>query len=506
MAELLAESIALADILTSNIPGNVPGVLRAAYVKLTDADAPELATDASQGDRSVTDLQGNLENICAQLPEFHAATSLVSSALVTLAHPPTSINIEGKLPDALHTLMQGTIWAIMKQQDPSAWFLCRKFAFVDTEASKSNNAFDFHDRKTSMHLSSYQGRVIDMKAHTRVPIPPALRFFYCAGKMALALTARGLYEFSGVDSYQRVSFANAPAIAALEDRLPLWRKHEAITNVWHDKSCTFVLSPGGLAAKGWNNHGKLGVVTESFKVEQFSAVPMPEGVSLDESTTITIAEFGVAIFTGKQCLVAGNNEYCQLGFDTNRQPQTQFKARPIAVDPGDQLQWQTVRTIQTHGGEVFISGQVRGLAIAACMEQSPVNILKTPTRVVFPMEVQSFGLFEDWVHGVFFARSTSGEMWVLGTNDHGQLGVPACDCVTEWTKVDVPVDVTGVFVNDDENDLRVYYVGPQYAARLAEGTVMPPEMPDTFAAGMGDGVVQVETVEYMRPVQFILVR
>ncbi|KAG9392190.1 hypothetical protein J8273_5172 [Carpediemonas membranifera] len=195
----LISAFRVSTVATAYIPGDIPSLLRHAYSrhfnKVMPVERDAETTSASASSAELESLQTMLSRIPPLKP---TAQALLDRARSIIADgPPLSMNVElaegQELPVALHTLLQGTLWAVMiasgadpdledrvleearvKWPDENAihdkirnalapeakclWFLCRKFFFTLNVAAKNGLDKSYSLGSTTHRHLRYQGR------------------------------------------------------------------------------------------------------------------------------------------------------------------------------------------------------------------------------------------------------------------------------------------------------------------------------------------------------------
>ncbi|KAG9397005.1 hypothetical protein J8273_1356 [Carpediemonas membranifera] len=146
--EELIAAYRLSLAAASEIPGNIPSLLSHAFSRHFRANMPSIRLENAEKKATSVDLeelQSKLSRITALKPE--AQTLLDRARSILTDGPPLSMNVEldenMELPDALHTLLQGTLWAILMEAG----------ANPDLED-------ELQKRQAYAHSACYQGHVL----------------------------------------------------------------------------------------------------------------------------------------------------------------------------------------------------------------------------------------------------------------------------------------------------------------------------------------------------------
>ncbi|KAG9393363.1 hypothetical protein J8273_3499 [Carpediemonas membranifera] len=275
----LVELYSIASTVTRDLPGNIPGFLTAAYEAQFKARFPKKIA-AVETDMSKSDLVATLEALKGFNPEAQASIDRACTVLTDGAA--LSMNIELKegqgLPVALHTLLQGTVWAILmcgiadpdftpsklrhraparKRDQYTAkarhlWFMCKKFYFAHQMSEKDGwqSAKWPCSRLYSGRLFVKEGHVqLPEYAHsyfkyTRVRVPAVLAVEMSAKPMdwPVLVTSKGLYLWSIAHNEDEgrnedlaprlMEFRHCnSAVASFYDSLPVWHKNRIVVDL-----------------------------------------------------------------------------------------------------------------------------------------------------------------------------------------------------------------------------------------------------------------------------------
>ncbi|KAG9389604.1 hypothetical protein J8273_8897 [Carpediemonas membranifera] len=329
---------------TASVPGDIPALLELAYSSQLGRD---MHVDMVPGQMPQISSTDELLTTLTRLPPLkNAARVWVHRARSILTDgPPLSMNVEldvgEELPVALHTLLQGTIWAILMEAGanpdlfnkmhrriveaftPDAkclWFLCRKFFFTMNVAEKDGEIYKGGDQATKV----YTGLVLAMdpdaaQCYRRMRVPRVSRLVE-ANHSYLAVTPRGLWVwgwnaygqlgFSArtkiVNDPARLAFKQCPEVVEYEAGLLPWRKDKLVTRAWMGAFRSFIITPVGLLVAGEHMHWFVPDYSQ-FKTT-IAQVPLPDVPDNIISTRdIIIASLG------DRQVITGCNKNARLG-------------------------------------------------------------------------------------------------------------------------------------------------------------------------------------------------
>ncbi|KAG9396150.1 hypothetical protein J8273_2502 [Carpediemonas membranifera] len=261
----------LSTAATARIPGDIPSLLAHAYSRHFHENMHSIRNAGSHSPPADTTMLESLIAMLSEIPPLApTAQVLLDRARSILADgPPLSMNIElaegEELPVALHTLLQGTLWALLvesgadpdlegtqpaetaySQADKLPWFLCRKLLLTCTVAAKDGVTAP----SPSLSHRLYAGRVFEatkLPRHiklTRVRVPPVVSL-HCDRTSVVAQTVKGLWGWGDpmqlgcmmpgerglVSQPGRLRFAGCPELEDYEERLPTWEKHALVSDM-----------------------------------------------------------------------------------------------------------------------------------------------------------------------------------------------------------------------------------------------------------------------------------
>ncbi|KAG9392205.1 hypothetical protein J8273_5187 [Carpediemonas membranifera] len=343
----LISAFRVSTVATAYIPGDIPSLLRHAYSrhfnKVMPVERDAETTSASASSAELESLQTMLSRIPPLKP---TAQALLDRARSILADgPPLSMNVElaegQELPVALHTLLQGTLWAVMmasganpdledslspafrlqlRPESKYIWFMCRKFYFCFVIAEKDGASF--HQSDKFAH-KEYAGLLFKMHAirdthfyHAQMPRALSVVTDHYS---ALAITPRGVWGYGmnkdgqlGVSPQHlrfpaRVKFSAEPKLAAFEDGLAPWQKHTLVKHVTMGHSRTFIVTALGTLVAG---KGAVWFVGPNAVCNRFQRIPMPNGFVPDH--IINVADITIMSMGDRQ-LFSGRNDNGQMG-------------------------------------------------------------------------------------------------------------------------------------------------------------------------------------------------
>ncbi|KAG9396542.1 hypothetical protein J8273_1547 [Carpediemonas membranifera] len=359
---------ALSVRITQDMAGDVPSIL-ARLFQLEFGDSAELNDDRINQGVIGDDLAAVLSDL---EPSNAAARILLCRARQYLhAGPELSMNIELSdgvvLPDRLHTVLQGTLWAILMGAgaDPdlydeedegdlgrkehkvydlvapethkSLWFLCKKTFFTYNVATKENHLTKDGDGSLPISLfRRYGGRLFSRgyndnqilgypsqeysPQYTLVRVPPVHDFFVDES-VAVAVTPMGLYGWGcdgegvlglgwdGPAFPTRLVFNASSAVASFEAELRSWHKDRLVTQLVLTHSLALLSTRAGLVASGQFSEC---LVNPGLETTEFNPVPLPDGFRAGHVEVV-----GEMVLVTDECtgavLASGTNECGQLG-------------------------------------------------------------------------------------------------------------------------------------------------------------------------------------------------
>ncbi|KAG9392506.1 regulator of chromosome condensation RCC1 [Carpediemonas membranifera] len=332
--------------VTASIPGDVPSLLSHAFSRHFQQSMPSIRTIEHTSASSSASFESLIAALSEIPPLEPAAQVLLDRARSILTSgPPLSMNVEladgEDLPVALHTLLPGTLWAIlMTGAGPSplahpVWWLCRKFSHVSTVAGREEDCCSHCGTDFALYCGRVMTRganrvgqtghsacpVVSGYRHVRVP-PTRTLTVHCGNDepSCFVPSARGLYAWGPTDCGRlarddrvrwaapfRVTFLNAPAVGRYETGLPPWTKDRLVLGLWASECFqVFLLSPLGLLATGENYCGQLGLDSSVVIAEGFELVPsVPRPAQLLAVDIVLSAEQTLLLLPGAVALYAG---------------------------------------------------------------------------------------------------------------------------------------------------------------------------------------------------------
>ncbi|KAG9393842.1 hypothetical protein J8273_4705 [Carpediemonas membranifera] len=488
-----ARSIDGAYSLTGSIAADIPGLLTKAF-SLEYGDARDLLKPTPPLKRitSIPELTEGIESLSC---ETAAASALIEQIRQYLSNgPPLAVSVRPRpgrnLPATMYTLPHGTMWATLMRAgaDPDLegsekvscgdtksaqlWFLCKKFHYSHKLAVSeglvesvgvspptyfrmfAGRVFSRGDNgKGQTGLPQEDGRVLSQYGRVAIPLVSSL----FVGSGTFALTPKGIFVWGrndtialGVDGLfspvRRLAFPDAPAVAAFEQALPTWRKHELVCAMFVKNCFTVIRTPCGTIAAGTNRHGELGVGLPERRIRTFRQIPLPAGFSL-ESVDFH-PSLGISTMMSGRVLIASGELHGAAGEGSTAT--AKFVRVPLPVDD---CVWLEGAAFFVSGGGLFVAGVAPRVLRAYVPRDCP-----TPTSVTFPWDVEAvwvdgsllicelrgggirlrFGSKESiitWetqgtIRGVFrgawlpsYWLETDEALWAFGDNRDGCLGV-----------------------------------------------------------------------------------
>ncbi|KAG9394557.1 hypothetical protein J8273_3805 [Carpediemonas membranifera] len=363
--EALIFAYALAEASTNALSGDVPSLLRHAYSRHFNQVMPSVRDQeihrAPESSATLETLSVMLTAIPPLAPKAQVLLDRAQSILTD--GPPLSMNVElaegEELPVALHTLLQGTLWALLMAAGANPdledtftgasklfsayakllWFICRKFYFTLTVALKDGTHTEPDHPMFAIHRI-YAGKLTetllfpqktDITYPTKlVRCPPVKDAFGMGGADIILATTRGLYGVNrsdgtfrtiisyDVDAYTlgfdiptKLDFSLCPKVNEFEKSLPLWHKDEILMNsesVYHEDEICLILTPVGAVAAGFEAQYIIGDVSDDHT--RFHPIPLPVGFIPDHA----MLSWNVTILSmGDRQMIGGTNFDGQLG-------------------------------------------------------------------------------------------------------------------------------------------------------------------------------------------------
>ncbi|KAG9390609.1 hypothetical protein J8273_7960 [Carpediemonas membranifera] len=343
--DVMISAYRLAVSVTDHISGNIPSLLAVAYSRHFG-----VAIGDGSGIEEYGDIRSLLAILTRPLPLCASARVLIDRARSILIDGPTlSMNVElaegEELPDALHTLLQGTIWAcfltagaspIDSPRPAALWFLCRKTLFTATAAlDGALPVFVMPGSAVPADLRCYSGRLF--QGRSRVPVPPVHKLYHGFGT-TLAVTAAGPWGWGangwfalglghgGPTPPGPLVFTDAPEAENTLDSLGPWQQRALVVDAFIGHRETVLVTLAGVLVAGSNQHGRLGF-------RRFLTVPSWLLLPLRlRPCNVVSSKHAVALLTpGRAAFVAGDNSFGALGLGHTR-PVVGFSRIPTPVD------------------------------------------------------------------------------------------------------------------------------------------------------------------------------
>ncbi|KAG9396695.1 hypothetical protein J8273_1713 [Carpediemonas membranifera] len=342
-ANTLVSAYALAARCTGELPGDVPRCVALAFKQSFPSYDISLRKPLNNESRDDAAAFAELLSAISKIPPLSvpSAQGLLNRARSILTIGPTlSMNLElaegEELPVALHTLLQGTVWACLMQAgaDPDfadaelkterarrakpLWFLCKKTFFChqiaekDGEASIPSHGYFYHRGYAGRRFSKVMFHAL-IGGYLMVRIPRIVAIFMKRTKK-LAVTTHGVYEIEkwsrmGINDPTRLTFKACPQVAQHEASLPPWQKHRLVKWIYisDESPFTFMLTPVGLVVEG----RQLGwFVGRPADPGLFTRVPLPRRFAPEY---IISNRDAVVVGADDHQLISGDNAFGQLG-------------------------------------------------------------------------------------------------------------------------------------------------------------------------------------------------
>ncbi|KAG9395437.1 Ankyrin repeats (3 copies) [Carpediemonas membranifera] len=353
----------LATAKTGSIPGDIPSLLRHAYsrhfgkIMPSERASTEPADDDSFDDSTREELLALLDGIPTLKPKAQALLNRARSILTD--GPPLSMNVEladgQDLPDALHTLLHGTLWAVMMAAgaDPDLdetlpsklselyttqakclWFMCKKLYFCQHVASRDsdiyvNSELRFVQNGDAYAHILYHGRLFLANSEKERPFTRAAMALSSRVEGTdpfIAVTPRGLWEWKKDNLPTRVRFRTSPQAAEYERCLQPWSKDRLVKEVIFGDFTVIVVTEAGLFASGSGAPAFVGNVRHGES--RLNPIFLPDGF-IPERVQF---RHNVAVLTmSDRQMISGRNDSGQLGLGHSNS-MTGFVDLPFHVD------------------------------------------------------------------------------------------------------------------------------------------------------------------------------
>ncbi|KAG9396710.1 chromosome condensation regulator RCC1 repeat protein [Carpediemonas membranifera] len=490
MSISLNSLITYADILTYEVPGDIPSLLRLAFELEKHCPPPRVPLERIMPEldemelQTVEDLSKALQFLT--LTDRRARDVLRKVQRILSEGAVLSMDIESDDKAArtractFYTLPAGLLWAVFMQaeatpvvetefQSRSAvpWFVCRRTLLCCGTAAEEGTVATSKYHGVAYWL--YEGRLFsrgdnwnqetgtlsranELPKFTRVAIPSIVAI-HSNRRTVLAITRQGLWGWGmnegfalGIGAHEqvdptRITFPHAPGVAEFEATLPAFHKHELVLRLCFEGTQLFFVTLAGVVAAGESYGGSLGV----GEARVFEAVPwfhrvhlpkgfIPDKITTDENKRTFVQRRG-------RLLVAGSNPHGQLGLggtgDVHRFTPFPFEVKGLAPC-GDY-------TLFFVDGQIYIAGLAPTLRrLIAAPDPEHHN----PVPLTLPWAADQL-----FVHPqlVVFNRADQGGAMVIHTIED-RMAVAREPHV--WTSEDL---VTSVRVNEDSIWLETEY-------------------------------------------------
>ncbi|KAG9389507.1 chromosome condensation regulator RCC1 [Carpediemonas membranifera] len=376
-------------------------------VEVTDtSDTDKVDLDAEM---TVADLADDLDNITLSDP--YASRLIAKACAIITEGPELSMNIHledgEELPERLHTLLQGTVWATLMQAG----------ADPDLEDKEDEEADD------ETFFKNYENEDDEITGKDAKCMWFLCRKFWFSHHVA---------ENDGETKFERTAINLASA------------------DVWQIPHVYYRHYAGRLFTRGENTDNETGVMSDAPVIPAYSRVRVPPVLRLFSAGNVAIVTTPMGMFGwGKnfpRCLGLG---------DINREPPTRitFPDAPMVAEYERSLPcWrknELVLDIFSGYGETMI---VTAAGIVAAGDNqlcrlgvdSDEEALLFFTPVPVPRKFRPYAAFFGDYHS---ALQMNKRLLVVGRNGHGRLGLGHTEHVRVFTEVPFDVDNVWWLVN-----------------------------------------------------------
>ncbi|KAG9397475.1 hypothetical protein J8273_0605 [Carpediemonas membranifera] len=320
--EFLAVLREIALVCTSETPGDIPSLISRAISALDETNSQTSPattnTFTPKPPFTIESLLSGLRLALSYTPPPPVQRPLSKARSILTDGPKLSMNSSlaehEDLPERCYTLVQGTLWALLMDAgaDPELgegsdaysndsrllWFICKKFFYVLCVSRRNGHLLhtpdDVHFASFCGHLYSrgrnaeYGTGVISsslyVPTYQRVRVPRVFEL-NIEGESVLAITTRGMWAWGfsgegqlgieprmdGISPPARVVFPDK-GVQEYMDEISPWHRGEMIQKVYRTMRQTYVQTPCGILAAGYNKDNLLGVEANALHVVRFSLV------------------------------------------------------------------------------------------------------------------------------------------------------------------------------------------------------------------------------------------
>ncbi|KAG9391264.1 hypothetical protein J8273_7538 [Carpediemonas membranifera] len=427
--------------VAADVTGDVPSLIRHAYSRHFESIMPSVQR-SEPGEQSVASSCSELADLIARIPPLSpsAQTHLDCASRALRGAAPVSMNFQldagDELPVALHTLLQGTVWAILmeagadpdlerseseaasvrvqyKDADKCLWFLCKKFRFchqvVEKDGVASSTVFKQLFKSSLFAGVCYHGRVFTIASfrvparYSRLRVPPVVKLHGLGTAALLLVTVGGIYGIDytevgkaiqfdrlcerGMTAPVRASLDHCPKVAEFEKGLPRWQKHKlAVDASIVSCDCCVIMTPVGVVAAGTRVDTLVGIDIPHDEQRSFHTVPMPTGFVPDHIMTVGST---IVFSMDDRQMIAGDNSSGQLGLGDDT-----YRLRPAPLPfRVDHVISTGFTNFYLSGASVLLAGNVDPLIAQTGLLPSRVytESCHTATPLEFPKDpLQAF--------------------------------------------------------------------------------------------------------------------
>ncbi len=361
-----------------------------------------------------------------------------------------TVNIDGRLPNALFTLPTHLIRAVVRTAaiDGAArrefHAICRKFLLAEEDGRCSVQTFVndgttmaldcgrlFSSGNNSFGQCGVVSEEDEVTGPRHVRLPPVLRL-WCDTCGYLALSTRGMYAW-GSNNRGRLGLGDVGGHIVVPSRVPV--PGDGI-NVNAMPTAVFIRTTSGWYGCGDNSRGQLGIGS-TRAVTTPTPIPGSEGVTRWRTTGFVTFSFAVSGLKA-----TGGNRLGQCG--VGREDVVISTLSPVTLP--DDFKGRVDRILTNHDSSFFLSG--RRCFGCGCNEYGELGVGSDTKEVRTPLEVRvPVDDVMSWC-GQTVIRS-GGALFCCGDNSMTQIHSDGTDDITSPVPIDLPGPVVAVAVIGD---------------------------------------------------------